>query len=60
MPVFQLKLALIAIATVNALAFEVLDRRQAGQGAALKTMALASLILWPTVPFCGRFIGFVE
>jgi hypothetical protein len=59
-PVFQVKLILIAIATINALAFEILDRRQAGQGAALKTLALASLILWPTVLLCGRFIGFVE
>jgi len=59
-PVFQVKLALIAIATINALAFEVLDRRRSGEGAALKILALLSLILWPTVLLCGRFIGFVE
>lgn len=60
LPVFQWKLVLIGIATVNALAFEVLDRKRDGQGATLKAMALASLILWPAVLLCGRFIGFVE
>jgi hypothetical protein len=60
LPVFQWKLVLIAIATANALAFEVLDRKRDGQGGALKTMAFASLILWPAVLLCGRFIGFVE
>jgi hypothetical protein len=59
MPVFQVKLALVAIATLNALAFEFLDRRRDGQGTGLKAMVITSLILWPTVLLCGRFIGFV-
>ena len=60
MPVFQVKLALIAIATLNALAFEILDRGRDGQGRGLKAMVILSLILWPTVLLCGRFIGFVS
>ena len=59
-PVFQVKLALLAIATINALAFEILDRGRNGQGAGLKAMVILSLVLWPTVLLCGRFIGFVS
>jgi hypothetical protein len=60
MPVFQVKLALIAIATLNALAFEFLDRGRNGQGAGLRAMVILSLILWPGVLLLGRFIGFLE
>ena len=59
-PLFQAKLALIVVATLNALAFEFLDRRHDGQGAGLKAMVILSLVLWPTVLLCGRFIGFVS
>jgi hypothetical protein len=59
MPVFQWKLVLIGIAVMNALAFNILDRGRTGGRVLLKTMALTSLILWPTVLLCGRFIGFV-
>jgi hypothetical protein len=59
MPVFQWKLALIGIATLNALAFNVLDRDRTGRGMMLKTMALASLVLWLATLLLGRFIGFV-
>lgn len=59
MPVFQLKLVLLAIAVANAIAFVALDRGT-GQGAGLRLVALMSLVLWPAVLLCGRFIGFLE
>lgn len=60
MPVFQVKLALVAVATINALAFEFIGRGRGGKQTGLKAMVILSLLLWPGVLLLGRFIGFVE
>jgi hypothetical protein len=62
MPVFLLKLGLIAAATVNFLVFSALDRQMDKQGHAsslLRFSAFASILLWSGVLLCGRFIGFL-
>ena len=58
-PAFGWKMALLAVATANAAAFVLggLERRP-GSGPA-RILALVSLLLWPTVLLCGRFIGFL-
>ena len=58
-PAFQLKLVLLALAAGNALVFNLVDRTSAGEGPALKLVALLSILLWPAVLLSGRFIGFV-
>lgn len=57
-PAFRWKLALVAVALVNALAFRTLWRGQP-PGAPLKAMALASLALWLGTAALGRFIAYV-
>lgn len=62
MPVFLLKLGLIAAAMINFLVFLTLHR-DSGDGTpantALRVSAVASMLLWPAVLLCGRFIGFL-
>ncbi|MCC2690078.1 MAG: hypothetical protein K0S21_2881 [Rhizobiaceae bacterium] len=62
MPVFLLKMGLIAAALANFLGFVALQRgRSDGEvtAAGLRAAALASIVLWSSVLLCGRFIGFV-
>jgi hypothetical protein len=59
-PAFRIKLVLLALATANALAFVILDRRGTDHGAGLRLLAGLSLLLWPCVLLSGRFIGFME
>jgi hypothetical protein len=62
MPVFLLKMGLIAAALANFLGFVALQRRTADGEmipSALRVSALASIGLWLSVLLCGRFIGFV-
>jgi len=62
MPVFLLKMGLIAAAIANFLGFAALERRSASGDAmppALRAPALASIVLWSAVLVCGRFIGFL-
>ena len=60
MPVFLLKLGLIATALVNFLVFLAIDRsRSSGKDSAQRMLACLSLILWTGVLLCGRFIGFL-
>ena len=62
MPVFVVKMALILLAGVNLLAFELLSRKTGGdEPAAGASIALAvlSMVLWTSVLFAGRFIGFL-
>ena len=60
MPVFLLKMGLIAAALANFLGFAVLQRRGGDDdSSALRAAALASIGLWLSVLLCGRFIGFV-
>jgi hypothetical protein len=59
---FQAKMALLALAGLNLLAFRLLDRhRDPHDGYASTTRALAalSLVVWPSILVAGRFIGFV-
>ena len=60
-PAFLLKLALIAVAALNFLAFSTLHRKHTSEAAspALRLSAIASIMLWSGVLLCGRFIGFV-
>ncbi len=65
-PVFQLKLALIAAAGLNALAFHVFPYRGVGaweQGLpaprAARLHALLSILLWIGVIGCGRLLAYV-
>ena len=61
MPVFLLKLGLIAVAAINFLIFSALDKRgrTKGPSAALRLSAGLSIALWGGVLLCGRFIGFL-
>lgn len=54
MPLFWIKMGLIALAGVNFVAFSLL-RRPAGK----RVLACVSILLWPTVLLAGRFLGFV-
>ncbi|MBZ9890999.1 hypothetical protein EN925_33240 [Mesorhizobium sp. M7A.F.Ca.US.006.04.2.1] len=60
MPVFLAKMALILLAGVNFLAF-MRFRRATGGDAPAGGIALAvlSMLLWTSVLFAGRFIGFL-
>jgi hypothetical protein len=60
-PVFLVKLGLIVIAALNFAAFTALDRRRpSGEAdAALRILAVTSILLWSGVLFAGRLIGFV-
>ena len=57
-PAFQIKMLLLAVAVVNAVAFTHfrLDRSPIGG----KLMAATSVALWLCVLLAGRFIGFLE
>ena len=64
-PVFRLKLILIALAAVNALAYHLWASRAAGGGEvgapsppAAKLSAVVSLLAWAGVISCGRLIAF--
>jgi hypothetical protein len=60
-PVFLVKLGLIVFAALNFAAFAALDRRRpSGEAdAALRMLAVTSILLWSGVLFAGRLIGFV-
>ena len=62
MPVFLVKMALILLAGFNLLAFELLCRTKGGDAPAsgpTACLAVVSMILWTSVLFAGRFIGFL-
>ncbi|MER8976863.1 MULTISPECIES: hypothetical protein [unclassified Mesorhizobium] len=61
MPIFLAKMALILLAGVNFLAFLRVCRATGGDepaGGATTVLAGLSLVLWTSVLFAGRFIGF--
>ena len=65
-PVFQLKLALIGAAGLNALAFHVFPYRSVAQWErahtapfAARAQALLSILLWLGVISCGRLLAYV-
>jgi hypothetical protein len=58
-PVFRWKLVLIALATLNALAFRSLWARHGARiTPGLRLMALASLVMWLAVLVLGRWIAY--
>ena len=60
MPIFLAKMALILLAGVNLLAFTRLRRATGGDEPAGGTIpAVFSMVLWTSVLFAGRFIGFL-
>ena len=61
MPVFLLKLGLIAIAAINFLVFSTLEerRRTDDPSLGLRLSTVLSIALWGGVLLCGRFIGFL-
>ena len=62
MPIFLAKMALILLAGANFLAFTRLSRARNGfepAGGAVAVLAMLSLVLWTSVLFAGRFIGFL-
>ena len=62
MPIFLAKMALILLAGANFLAFIRLSRARSGHepaGGAITVLAVLSLVLWTSVLFAGRFIGFL-
>jgi hypothetical protein len=59
MPVFLLKLGLIAVALANFLVFTAFGRRGENVSPTLRMSAAASIMLWSGVLLCGRFIGFL-
>ncbi|PTE09905.1 hypothetical protein [Mesorhizobium helmanticense] len=62
MPVFLAKMGLIVLAGVNFLAFMRLCRAGGGEepaGGGAVALAGLSLVLWMSVLFAGRFIGFL-
>ncbi|RWO87103.1 DUF6644 family protein [Mesorhizobium sp.] len=60
MPIFLAKMALILLAGMNFLAFMRL-RRATGreEPAGVAALAVLSMLLWTSVLFAGRFIGFL-
>ena len=62
MPIFLAKMALILAAGVNFLAFMRLSRARGGDqsaGGTVTILAVLSPVLWTSVLFAGRFIGFL-
>lgn len=59
-PAFRLKLAIFALAVLNAVLFVGIERWNRAGRAMLKPMAALSLLLWPSILLAGRFIGFIE
>ncbi|GAB3414681.1 hypothetical protein [Flindersiella endophytica] len=63
-PALQLKLALIAVAGLNALAFQLGPYRSIGDWtdripARAKVSAVASILVWAAIIACGRLIAYV-
>jgi hypothetical protein len=62
MPIFLTKMALILLAGANFLAFIRFSRARSGNepaGRTVTVLAVLSLLLWSSVLFAGRFIGFL-
>ncbi|MER8523298.1 hypothetical protein NKI48_34470 [Mesorhizobium sp. M0644] len=62
MPIFLAKMTLILLAGANFLVFMRLCRARGGDepaGGTVTILAVLSLVLWTSVLFAGRFIGFL-
>ncbi|QOR37361.1 hypothetical protein HNO52_01665 [Billgrantia diversa] len=60
MPLFLLKLALIALAIGNALLLNLRPGLANATPRRLRLAGMLSLLLWPAVVLAGRFLAFVE
>ncbi|MDX5504090.1 MAG: hypothetical protein LPJ90_11365 [Halomonas sp.] len=60
MPLFRLKLALIALALANALLLNLGPGLAQATPRRLRVAGILSLLLWPAVLLAGRFLAFVE
>jgi hypothetical protein len=58
-PAFQVKLVLLAIALVNALAFTTFRAHRRPESGSVRVMAILSITLWVSVVVAGRMIGFL-
>lgn len=58
--VFRLKLLLVGLALVNALAFPLVWRGGGQVGLPARAMAVASLLLWTSAAIAGRWIAYAE
>ena len=56
---FRIKLVLLALALANALLFTTFRAHRRPEKTAARTMAILSIVLWISVAFAGRFIGFL-
>ena len=58
-PAFQIKMALLVLAGFNLLAFRWLERHKGPPSPGTRALAAVSIVLWPSILVCGRFIGFI-
>jgi len=60
-PAFQLKMGLLLLAGLNLLAMRLFasENGQPAKTAAARGIAAISLVIWPAILLCGRFIGFL-
>jgi len=59
-PLFQAKMALIALAVGNALALRRIDWRTTPARGRTAFAGMASMCLWLSVIVCGRLLGYIE
>ena len=59
-PLFQVKVILIALAIVNALALRRIDWRSPQRGSRVAVAGAASILLWLGAIVCGRLLGYIE
>jgi hypothetical protein len=58
-PAFRIKMVLLALAVFNAIAFTTFRAHRHPERPAARIMALLSIVLWVSVAFAGRMIGFL-
>jgi hypothetical protein len=58
-PAFRIKMVLLALAVFNAIAFTTFRAHRQTEHPAARLMAALSMVLWLSVAFAGRMIGFL-
>jgi hypothetical protein len=58
-PAFRIKMIVLPLAVLNAAAFTTFRAHRHPERAAARVMAVLSIVLWVSVAFAGRMIGFV-
>jgi hypothetical protein len=56
---FRIKMVLLALAVLNAVGFTTFRAHRHPERPAAKVMAVLSMVLWVSVAFAGRMIGFL-